>query len=142
MWSAVTDPDQLRQWFPSGVEIELWPGGRVAFSGDPHVGSGEGTVTACDPPRHLAFTWGGDELRFDLVAVGDGCRLTLLDLLEHPDSASRNGSGWSICLGELDLLVEGRSVDGPHSAANRARFQPYYDAYLAAGVPHGAAIPD
>jgi hypothetical protein len=45
-----------------------------------------------------------------------------------------------VCLAELDKQVDGRPVDGPHSDTAE-EWQPYYDAYVVAGVPSGAKIP-
>ncbi|MFN8222689.1 MAG: SRPBCC domain-containing protein [Gaiellales bacterium] len=30
-WSALTDPDELREWYANDVELEPEPGGEVAF---------------------------------------------------------------------------------------------------------------
>lgn len=94
----------------------------------------------CDPPRNLAFTWAEDELHFDLDPVGsEHCQLTLTNVLHNRDAAVRNAAGWSVCLGELDQHIAGEQTDGPHSDS-AAPWQPYYDAYLAAGLPSGAEI--
>jgi uncharacterized protein YndB with AHSA1/START domain len=141
VWSAVTDATELQHWFPSSVDIDLRAGGTVSFSGDPNLESSSGVVLACDPPRHLAFTWGEDELHFDLEPLGGSCRFTLTNVLAEQDTAARNGSGWSVCLRELDAQMEGQPTGGPHSDSNKALFWPLYDAYVAAGVPSGAEIP-
>jgi uncharacterized protein YndB with AHSA1/START domain len=141
VWSAVTEPAQLRRWFPSSVEIDPRPGGTVKFSSDPHVEDSVGTVLAFDPPHHLAFSWGSDELRIDLEPTGpEACQLTLTNLLSERNTAARNASGWAVCLAELDKALAGVSSDGPHSGS-ALPFQPLYDAHLAAGLPSGAEIP-
>jgi uncharacterized protein YndB with AHSA1/START domain len=141
VWSAVTSPQELEAWFPSKVSIELHEGGAVEFSGYPHAESSTGAVLACEPPNRLAFTWGEDELHFELEAVERGqCRLTLINVLGARDAAARNAAGWSVCLAELDKHLAGRSTDGPHSDSAEA-WQPLYDAYIAAGMPSGAWLP-
>jgi uncharacterized protein YndB with AHSA1/START domain len=141
VWPAISEPAGLAHWFPSQVEIDLRIGGVVRFSGDPNAGDGTGTVIACDPPHRLAFTWGEDELHFDLEPVEGGrCRLTLVNVLADREAAARNAAGWSVCLAELDKQIQGVPSDGPHSDAAEP-FQPIYDAHVAAGLPHGAEIP-
>ncbi|MFC9685008.1 SRPBCC family protein [Streptomyces sp. NPDC056948] len=141
VWQFVTDPDELERWFPSRAEIELRPGGEVRFSGDPHMADSTGRVIAVDPPRHLSFEWGGDELRFDLEEAEDKrTRLTLTNVLGAEDSAARNGAGWEVCLTALDARARGEQAAGPHAGAD-APWRELYAAYVAAGVPSGAPVP-
>ncbi|MDQ1748980.1 MAG: hypothetical protein QOE71_36 [Pseudonocardiales bacterium] len=141
VWAAITAPDELKHWFPSAVQFEQRVGGAVIFSGDPHTSDQTGTVLAFEPPRHLAFTWGSDELHLELEPVPHGCRLTLIDVLSKRNEAARNGAGWHVCLDELAKRLDGIPSDGPHSATTTP-WQPTYDAYVAAGMPSGAWIPD
>jgi uncharacterized protein YndB with AHSA1/START domain len=142
LWAAVTEPDQLKGWFPSNVAIEPRVGGTVTFDGDPNIGKLTGTVLTYDPPRRIAFTWGPDELQFDVEALGETqSRLTLTNVLSERDAAARNASGWTVCLGELDNLMAGEASDGPHTEANQAKFLPLLESYVAAGLPSGADIP-
>jgi uncharacterized protein YndB with AHSA1/START domain len=142
VWAAVSVADQLAKWFPSSVVIDPRVGGQVVFSGDPNVDGSVGEVQRFDPPHHLAFTWGSDELFLDLEALDDSsCRLVLTNVLNEPDAAARNAAGWTVCLGELDKVIAGESPAGPHSAENVSRFTPLYDAYVEAGLPAGAEIP-
>ena len=121
VWAAVTTPDGLCHWFPSQVEIDLRPGGDVIFLGDPHTEDRRGRVLACEPPYYLALTWGDDELRFQLEAIGGGgCRFTLYDLLERRDAAARQAAGWDVCLGELDKHLAGQHTEGPHGSSIRS----------------------
>ncbi|GGV14517.1 hypothetical protein GCM10010260_62150 [Streptomyces filipinensis] len=141
VWRFVTDPDELAQWFPSRAEMELRPGGTIRFTGDPDMPESTGRVLAVDPPRHLSFAWGGDELHFDLEAVGArGTRFTLTDVLGAADTAARNGAGWEVCLAALDAKVRGERFEGPHAGPS-ASWKAFYDGYLGAGVPSGAPVP-
>jgi uncharacterized protein YndB with AHSA1/START domain len=141
VWAAVTEPDQLRHWFPSAVKLDLKVDGTIAFSGDPNVDDTTGTILACEPPRLLVFSWGGNELHFELEAVGTGaCRFTLIDVLSERVAAARNAAGWAVCLGELEKRLGGEQADGPHSATALA-WRPLYEAAVAAGLPSGAPIP-
>ena len=137
VWAAVSEPAGLRHWFPSRVELEPRVGGRIAFRDDPNLPEEtSGTVLAYEPPRQLAFTWGGDELHLTVEPDGaEACTLTLVNVLEARDTAARNAAGWTVCLGELDKHLRG----DPPSAAEP--WEELYAAYVAAGVPSGAPIP-
>lgn len=142
VWAAVVDPAELARWFPSAVEMEPRTGGRISFSQDPHSEPTTGRILAFDPPRHLAFTWAGDELHFHLAAAGPGrCRFTLTNVLEARDTAARNAAGWSVCLDELSKHLTGTPSNGPHSES-ASPWRAVYDDYLASGMPSGAAIPE
>jgi uncharacterized protein YndB with AHSA1/START domain len=142
VWAAVSEPAGLRHWFPSRVELEPRAGGRIAFRDDPNLPvETSGTVLAYDPPRRLAFTWGGDELHLTVEPDGEGaCTLTLLNVLEARDTAARNAAGWAVCLAELDKYMRDGAADGPHSTGAEP-WARHYAAYVAAGVPSGAPIP-
>ncbi|MFI2206203.1 SRPBCC family protein [Streptomyces sp. NPDC020192] len=141
VWRFVTDPDELEQWFPFRAEMELHPGGTIRFSGHPNVPEFTGRMLAVDPPRHLSFEWGADELRFDLEAVGDRrTRFTLTDVLGEADTAARNGAGWEVCLATLDAKARGERFEGPHAGMS-APWKEFYAAYVDAGVPSGAQVP-
>lgn len=141
VWAAVVDPSELARWFPSKVELDPRVGGRITFSEDPHLEPTVGRVLVFDPPRHLAFTWGGEELHFELQPVEPGrCRFTLTDVLEARDAAARNAAGWSVCLGELTKLLADGHADGPHSVTAEP-WQALYDEYVTSGMPSGAYIP-
>jgi uncharacterized protein YndB with AHSA1/START domain len=141
VWHFVTDPDELAEWFPSRAEIDLRPGGTITFSGDPNMPQSTGRVLAVEPPRHLSFEWGADELRFDLEAVGDRrTRFTLTDVLGEAYTAARNGAGWEVCLAALDAKARGERFEGPHAGPS-APWKEFYAGYLDAGVPSGAPVP-
>ena len=141
VWAAVSEPAGLQHWFPSRVEIEPRAGGRIAFHDDPNLPASSGTVLAYDPPRRLAFSWGGDELHLTVEPDGAAaCTLTLLNVLEARDTAARNAAGWAVCLAELEKHLRGDATDGPHGETAEP-WQEHYAAYVAAGVPSGAPIP-
>jgi len=141
VWQFVTDADELAHWFPSRAEIALRPGGTITFSGDPNLEDSTGRVIAVDPPRHLSFEWGGDELHFDLESLDERrTRFTLTNVLIDEDTAARNGAGWEVCLAALDAWTRGEKFDGPHAGAE-APWKEFYDGYVEAGVPSGAPVP-
>jgi uncharacterized protein YndB with AHSA1/START domain len=121
--------------------MDLRPGGTVRFSGDPNMPESTGRVIAVDPPRHLSFAWGGDELHFDLEPAGEGrTRFTLTNVLGAADTAARNGAGWEVCLAALDARARGERFAGPHAGPSTP-WKEFYDGYVGAGVPSGAPVP-
>ncbi|WP_081235946.1 SRPBCC family protein [Streptomyces viridosporus] len=141
VWRFVTEPDELARWFPSRAEVDLRPGGTVTFTGDPHLEDSTGRVVAVHPPRHLSFTWDGDELHFDLEELEEErTRFTLTNVLGAENTAARNGAGWEVCLAALDARARGERFDGPHAGAE-APWKELYAAYVTAGVPSGAPVP-
>lgn len=113
VWRAVTTPEHLSQWFPSPVELDLWPGGEMryrAFEGDPGAA---GTVEAVDAPRRLSFTWGTDRLTFELAADGDGTRFVLTHSFDDRCGAPSFATGWDLCLAGLRSMLAGETLPPP-----------------------------
>ena len=73
-----------------------------------------GVITAFEPPRRVAFTWGeGSEVEFVLTPEGENTRL----MLTHSKLQSRGGmvgvsGGWHTHLGVLADLLAGRDPGG------------------------------
>ncbi|MDF3294309.1 SRPBCC family protein [Streptomyces silvisoli] len=129
VWRALTEADQLRQWFPCDIEGERELGAKIhfAFRGDapraedmPEILTKDpedldGTFTAFDPPRLLAYTWGEEDLRWELEPTEGGCRLVFThgftehSGIPHPagprKKAARTAAGWDVCLATLEALL-------------------------------------
>jgi uncharacterized protein YndB with AHSA1/START domain len=110
VWRALTERDQLRSWFPCDVIVSggRWEvGAAITFAFPPGAEDATltGVVLEVDEPHVLAFTWGDDALRFELIPAGDGAVLVLIDELP-PDSAARNAVGWERCLDRLAGLEQ------------------------------------
>lgn len=128
VWQALTDREQLRSWFPCDVIVEggRWDvGAAISFPFPPEVidMTLTGTVLAVDEPHELAFTWGEENLRFQLFAVGSGTLLVLFDELP-PSAAARNAAGWDECLDRLTGLHPTPEVWQPRFAAYAKAFEP------------------
>jgi uncharacterized protein YndB with AHSA1/START domain len=141
VWRAVTEPDELAQWFPNTVEVDLRPGGRMAFTfpgGEAPPLQGE--VVEIDPPRRFVFMWGGDELSFDLEPQddGDGCLLRLTVALDDREKAARDAAGWHVCLDGLERLLADGAAARPFPADE---WRGHYEEYARLGLPTGAPIP-
>lgn len=120
VWSVVTEPDQIKQWFADEAEIELRVGapGRLRFkSGHSY----ELQIEAIDPPRRFAFRWVQPErspvqkwssmlVEFTLEAEAGGTRVRVVesgfDTIDWSDAqkakyAEDHSSGWQTLLGRL-----------------------------------------
>ncbi len=126
VWRAVTDREELRSWFPCDVEVigGSWvPGAAIRFRFPPEVVdlTLTGEVLEVEEPWRLAFTWGEEVLRLELVPEGSGTRFVLVD--ELPAAfAARNAAGWEECLDRL----EGHE---PPSGGWTPRFEAYSAAF-------------
>ena len=89
VWRAISDPDELRHWFPPDEPM---------------------TVTESDPPRMLGGTWFGDPLRFELRPDGQGCVLVFTHVFADRDTAARTAAGWDSSFARLDALLAGEPL--------------------------------
>jgi uncharacterized protein YndB with AHSA1/START domain len=146
VWRALTEPGELSQWFPTAIEGERALGAKIRFvfrepapraadmpellSRDPEDLDGE--FTEFDPPHVLAYTWGDEDLRWELEPTAGGCRLTFIHTftersgIPHPagprKKAARTAAGWEICLASLEALLD-------DNAPPAAEFPFFYSRY-------------
>ena len=124
VWRAVTDPVEMRAWFPTRIEIDRWEvGARLTHHfDDPSLEALPGTVLECSEPHQLVFTWGDDTIGFQLSAVEGGTTFVLTEELGAA-RAARNAAGWEVC---LERLVAGAvGEDWPSRFARYSRqFEP------------------
>ena len=106
VWTAITDADDLKAWFPDGIEGEWRVGATLTF-GPAGMDTFTGEVLVVDRPRVLEYTWGTDRLRFELAEADGGCALTLLDSIDEVGKAARDSAGWHVCLDKLDARLDG-----------------------------------
>jgi uncharacterized protein YndB with AHSA1/START domain len=125
VWRAVTDPVEMRAWFPTRIEIGDWKvGASLTHYFDNHdIDPLPGTVLDWDPPHRVSFTWGEDTITFELTpADGEGTVFVLTEELAA-NHAARNAAGWDSCLDRLETGVEA------------APWQQRFDRYAAAFEP-------
>jgi uncharacterized protein YndB with AHSA1/START domain len=128
VWAYLTDAKKRGEWLASGP-MEPRVGGKVALhfkhaylspnqapppdkyrqmDADGH--HAEETITQFQPPRRLAFTWGGvSEVLFELEPKDDRVLLTLIHR-KLPNDTERDGNaaGWHCHLTVLVDKLEGR----------------------------------
>jgi uncharacterized protein YndB with AHSA1/START domain len=143
VWDAVTDPARLAQWFPTSVEFAaLQPGAPITFRfAEDAYPAMEGAFREVRPPERLVFTWGEDELTFELAETegGAACRLTFSVALDAADKAARDAAGWEQCLDMLALVAGGSRPQRPWPADS---WRGYYDEYRRQGLPATAPLPE
>ena len=85
VWDALTDPDQLEEWFANDVELDAREGGEGVFRWD----DGEerrATVREIDEPRRLVLDWDDEGQVVIELEAGEGG--TLVRVVETaPDFA-------------------------------------------------------
>ncbi|MEA5154208.1 SRPBCC domain-containing protein [Raineyella sp.] len=133
VWLSLTETARLDRWFPAQVTLEPREGGTVFFGNegfDPMLG----TVLAYEEAERLGFTFGADEVWFDLVPDGDSTLLTMTIYLADRDLAALNAAGWTTCLGRLELCLQGEQP------RDLCTWEDVYDQYVLAGMPATGSV--
>lgn len=131
VWSYLTESGKRAQWLAAG-DMDLRVGGDIEHvfrnseltaNDDPppakyakHSGESRmhGRITACEPPRLLAYSWGEhSEVTFELTECGSEVQLTLT----HRRLATRDdmlgvSAGWHTHLDILADRLSGRTPPG------------------------------
>ena len=130
VWGAITERDQLNQWFPNDIGVDRIAAGsqlhytfRAGEEMDeqtlkeldvPAPVDEDGDVLEFDPPRLLVVTWYGGVLRFELTPTADGCLLVFTHtVLDDGARPARDSAGWQICLENLDESLGGPPASAP-----------------------------
>jgi uncharacterized protein YndB with AHSA1/START domain len=102
VWRAVTVPAELARWFVA--EVPWTPEAGEQFE----AGGAQGQITACEPPRLLAWTWSVEQYRFELTPDGDGCVLVFTHVF-NPEfgPAWQHAAGWETYFNRLDAHLAG-----------------------------------
>jgi uncharacterized protein YndB with AHSA1/START domain len=113
VWTALTDPEHLREWAPFDSDANLGTVGATAKlstvgAPTPHVT--ETQVKRADAPKVLEFSWGEQDIRWELEPLGgNGTRLTIWHKIDRR-FISMGAAGWHICLDVLDRHLAGRPI--------------------------------
>jgi uncharacterized protein YndB with AHSA1/START domain len=119
VWRVITEPDELAHWFPAVLEGERTAGAPVTFRFEGSPDAQHGTITEFAPPKVFAFTWGTDELRFELEPDGEGCVLRFSHVLGGGEvwsdrlGTARQAAGWDVCLAGLAGRLGGHDAEQP-----------------------------
>jgi uncharacterized protein YndB with AHSA1/START domain len=112
VWEALTDPEHLREWAPFDADRNLGRVGTAKLTtvGAPKPQVSETRVKRADAPRLLEFSWGAQDLRWQLEPqAGGGTRLTLWHNIDR-GFISMGAAGWHICFDVLDRLLAGHPI--------------------------------
>jgi uncharacterized protein YndB with AHSA1/START domain len=112
VWQALTDPAQLSQWAPFDADRNLGAVGPVKLTtvGAPKPLVSETHVKRADAPRALEYSWGGNDIRWELAPLGGGgTRLTLWHSIDR-NFISWGAAGWHICFDVLERLLGGQPI--------------------------------
>jgi uncharacterized protein YndB with AHSA1/START domain len=104
VWNALTDPEQLREWAPFDSDRNLGTVGAAKLTtvGAPTPHVTETRVKRADAPRTLEYSWGGNDIRWELEPLaGDGTRLTLWHNIDR-GYISMGAAGWHICFDVME----------------------------------------
>ena len=122
-WAAITDPEQLPQWFlrvrgEERRDYALYEGGRYELAGN-----ASGVILTCDAPSRLLLTWefGGDTSWVEVHVTPDeenpdGCILTLAQTASIDEESWTRfgpgtvGVGWDLALLALSRYLTGREL--------------------------------
>ena len=114
VWAALTEPEQLAAWAPFTAGRDLGATGDTTLTMIDGI-DGERmdlavTVTRAEPPTVLEYSWGSDDLRWELAATGAGTRLTLRHRVGSREDVARAAAGWHLCFDVLERLLAGDPV--------------------------------
>lgn len=111
VWEALTDPAQLAQWAPFDADRSLAAVGPVTLStaGAPTPQVAQTTVQRAEAPRLLEYSWGGNQLRWELEPQAAGTRLTLWHNIDRR-FISWGAAGWHVCFDVLEHLLLGEPL--------------------------------
>jgi uncharacterized protein YndB with AHSA1/START domain len=113
VWTALTDPKHLREWAPFDSDRNLGTTGATATlttvgAPQPHVT--ETKIARADAPRLLEFSWGGQDIRWELEPTAtNGTRLTLWHNIDR-NWIAMGAAGWHVCLDVLDRTLAGDPI--------------------------------
>ena len=111
VWQALTDPAQLSEWAPFDADRTLATVGPVKLStvGTPTPQVSDSIVKRAERPAILEYSWGGNDLRWQLEPHGNGTRLTLWHNIDRR-FISWGAAGWHICFDVLERHLAGEPI--------------------------------
>jgi uncharacterized protein YndB with AHSA1/START domain len=114
VWRAITEADELTQWFPAEARVTPGVGGSIWLSWGPGT-EGEAPITAWDPGHRLQWTESRGPVKlavdFHLETEGDRTVVRLVqsgfgDNPEWDDEFHMTDGGWSYFVAHLKWYLE------------------------------------
>lgn len=124
VWSFLTENEKLKKWFPELLVEDLREGGIIKF--DMQDGTFE-EMKIIELATHsvLQYTWGEDQVRFELYPESEGCRLVLVEMINKiTDHTPKDLAGWHVCLDVINALLDGRTLESREN-----EWKPWYEKY-------------
>ena len=111
VWEALTDPAHLSEWAPFDADRNLNAVGpmKLSLAGNPKAQVFESVVKRVEAPRLLEYSWGENDLRWELEPMGSGTRLTLWHNIDRQYIAW-GAAGWHICFDVLERRLAGEPI--------------------------------
>lgn len=112
VWTAITEPEHLKAWAPFDADRSLGSVGDVKLTtvNAPQPMSSETKIRRADAPKLLEYSWGDQELRWELEPIGaTGTRLTLWHNINKTFIAM-GAAGWHICFDVMDRFIAGEPI--------------------------------
>jgi uncharacterized protein YndB with AHSA1/START domain len=111
VWQALTDPAQLREWAPFDADRSLGSPGAVTLTtvNAPTPQVSQTIVKRAEAPSLLEYSWGDNDMRWQLEPLGKGTRLTLWHNIDRR-FISWGAAGWHICFDVLDRFLTGEPI--------------------------------
>jgi len=102
VWSAITDPEQLKSWYMTRAVVTDGKGGSIDFISGPSHFHATGRILRWDPPSLFEHEWNVEPrpelpsgersvVRWELARDGDGTQITLV----HQRLTRRTATGFA-----------------------------------------------
>ena len=111
VWKALTEPEHLREWAPFDSDRSLGVAGTAMLTtvGAPGPHVTETRVKRAEEPKVLEFTWGGNDIRWELEPSGKGTRLTLWHNIDR-NYIAMGAAGWHVCFDVLERSLDEQPI--------------------------------
>lgn len=127
VWSMLTVNEKLVQWFPELEVKDLQAGGTVKFN-MPDGSTIDMTITDFKMLSILEYTWGEDQVRFELHPQSDGTLLILKERINKvTNHTPKDLAGWHVCLDVIVAILDGRQVE-----SRKQEWEKWYKKYVQA----------
>jgi uncharacterized protein YndB with AHSA1/START domain len=121
VWKALTDPQQLREWFLTEATIDGRAGGTVEHTTGPTHVRATGRILTWEPPRLYEYEWNAEPMsgmphaerslvRWELTAVPGGTRLVLVHRGLTLQTADTFRHGYPGFFDRLTALLDGHPL--------------------------------